>query len=116
MNEMRLWRDGKSVLMDDVREAEVRTLASGTIVALDERNIARPVVCAEIVMVNSEDGPVDDRCAAPLLTIDPFSCANGHAQPRSWIDASDEEVEREWFARGGWGVPASFDAEYSGRF
>jgi hypothetical protein len=83
-----LWRDGESVLLDDVGMAPTRRLASGTVVVLDgPRRIARPVVCAEIVWENSEDGRVTTRCAAPMVHLadDGWAAICGHG--RSWQDS-----------------------------
>jgi hypothetical protein len=85
---LRLWRDGESVLLDHVGMAPTRRLASGTVVALDgPRRIARPVVCAEIVWENSEDGRVTTRCAAPMVHLadDGWTAICGHG--RSWRDS-----------------------------
>ena len=51
---------------------------------------AVPVVCGELVLVHTEDGPTDGRCGAPVYGSD-FACPGHAAERRGWANMTDAE-------------------------
>lgn len=97
-------RDGW-VITDHLAGRPTRVLASGTTLVLDDHGqIEGPLVCGEVVMVDTEDGPQSGRCRQPVLNND-LACP-GHAdQIRGWRAQSEAEVvawERQVEREGEW--------------
>ena len=83
----------EGVISEHLRGLEVRTLAGGRIVALvpeGKRVRAWPVLCSELIWINTEDGRMDGRCGC-YVSESGYAC-EGHAQERqSWNDMSELE-------------------------
>jgi hypothetical protein len=47
--------------------------------------------CPEIVLVPTEDGPVDGRCLAPIEDPDGFACPGHTAEIEAWAEMSEPE-------------------------
>lgn len=58
--------------------------------------VAHPVVCSELVSIDTEDGPVSGRCGVPAL--DATGACEGHSEERAhWLAMS--EAERAFIER-----------------
>ncbi len=80
-----------TILSDHVGRNDLRVLASGTVVALVDGRVAR-VLCSEIVMVATEDGPMDGRCKGPVEMGDILACRGHASQIRGWRAQSELET------------------------
>lgn len=73
--------------------ARLHTKANGVPVIIRPNGSTAPVVCAEIVMIPTEDGPVDGRCRAPLTHLDDdgpgWGCRHGHGRDSDWTLEAD---------------------------
>jgi len=105
-----LW-DNVGVLVDHIGAAPVRTLANGLPVVIDvaARNIARPILCGEIVEDSIEGDVFTTRCAARITHLDEdgpgWACDHGHGRDSGWTlegDLHDAYLEEMNERNGGW--------------
>jgi hypothetical protein len=73
-----------------VPENLVRRLASGTLV-VNVDGSAVPVVCSELVRLNTEDGPVDGRCGG-RVTASGYACEGHERQLAEWHAMSEMDT------------------------
>lgn len=68
---------------------EAHVIADGRqIVALDGKIV--PVLCSQLIMVNTEDGPGTGRCGTPLRG-DAWACPGHTAEMEGWMAMSEAE-------------------------
>jgi hypothetical protein len=72
---------------------EAHVIADGRlIVAIDGKIV--PVLCAELIMVNTEDGPSTGRCGT-VIRGDDWACKGHRAESDRW-EAMSEAERAEW--------------------
>lgn len=84
------------VITDHVGQAQaagwtVHVAASGRTYISDPKGAALPVLCGEIVRIDTEDGPTDGRCGH-FVDHDDIACAGHAVGINAWRNAS--EIER----------------------
>lgn len=93
------WAPG--ILIDHVRfldPARVRVLTTGRPVAVGSDGAAIDIVCGDIVMIQTEDGPMDGRCGRKVISLTAAACA-GHAAERDHWQAMSEAEKATWERR-----------------
>lgn len=92
--------DQEGILVDHLGDAglEAHVIADGRlIVAIDGKIVE--VLCSELIMVNTEDGPGTGRCGTPLRG-DVYACPGHTAEIERWqsmpeAEKADWEYRRE---------------------
>ena len=82
-----------------VRVGLVEQTVDGAVTVQDpETGESLPVLCSELVWIDTEDGRVTGRCGAPILPSDGFAC-EAHAEIiYGWRQESEAEVA-QWERR-----------------
>lgn len=90
------YRYGVLVDHTDPAVGRLHVTASGRQVFVTPDGVSTPVLCGDLVMLHTEDGPVDGRCGGYVHGMD-AACPGHQAQNDYWRNLSEAErydVER----------------------
>lgn len=84
------WRQG--VISEHLR-GEPTFLVDGVLSVVDDYDEVEPVLCSELVWVDTEEGRIDGRCGDYVdVELGGFACT-GHAEERlQWASQSEAEI------------------------